>query len=165
MTEQNPAAAVPAIPQQTDRDVLITRMFAAPRDVVWKFFTEPEFLAQWFGPTGTHVDPSTVAVDLRAGGRWDLDMVDDETGQHFPIRTMLTVVTPPEYLEGDMSSRPPGDDVDGPVTLRMWFHDHGDKTRLTMHQGPFGAEFRDLTAGGWELSFLKIDAILEGTSA
>jgi uncharacterized protein YndB with AHSA1/START domain len=151
--------AVPAIPEVLDTDLFITRAFAAPRDVVWKFFTEPEFLAQWFGPTSTHVDPATVSVDLRVGGTWDLDMVDNESGEHYPIRTLLTAVVPPEYLEGTLAS-PEGD-----VTLRIWLHDHGDKTRMTLHQGPFSAEFRDMTADGWELSFQKIDAILAGGAA
>src|SRR6185295_16928688 len=51
---------VPAIPEVTDSDVYITRAFNAPIEVVWKFWTEPEGLAQWFGPTTTHVDPATV---------------------------------------------------------------------------------------------------------
>jgi uncharacterized protein YndB with AHSA1/START domain len=165
MTEPMDASATPAIPIVTDDDLFITRAFDAPRDVVWKFFTEPEFLAQWFGPVGVHVDPASVAVELHEGGRWDLDMVDDETDQHYPIRMRLTVVTPPEYLEGVMNSRPPGDTISGDIILRMWFHDHGAKTRLTLHQGPFGAEFRDMTGEGWELSFTKIDQLLEGTAS
>ena len=51
---------VPEIPEVLDTDVFITRAFNAPRDVVWKFFTEPELLAQWFGPQAVHIDPSTV---------------------------------------------------------------------------------------------------------
>jgi uncharacterized protein YndB with AHSA1/START domain len=147
--------AIPTIPEALETDVFITRAFAAPRDVVWKFFTEPEFLAKWFGPIGVHVDPASVSVDLRVGGSWDLDMVDDETGEHYPIRTVLNAVIPPEYLEGTLASPEGGD-----VTLRIWLHDHGDKTRLTLHQGPFTPEFRDMTIDGWELSFQKIDAIL-----
>ena len=48
------------------------------------------------------------------------------------------------------------------ITLRIWFHDHGAKTRMTLHQGPFTPEFRDMTRDGWESSFVKIDAILGG---
>jgi uncharacterized protein YndB with AHSA1/START domain len=151
---------IPEIPVATDRDVFITRAFAAPRDVVWRFFTEPARLAQWFGPTGVHVDPESVAVELRPGGRWDLDMVDDETGQHYPVRTVITAVEPPEYLEGRLSARPNGEEEVEDVVLRLWFHDHGDRTRLTLHQGPFAPELRDQTAAGWELSFQKIDALV-----
>ena len=158
----------PPLPEVGECIVLITRDFAAPRAVVWKFFSESEYLAQWFGPVGVHVDPASVAIELHPGGRWDLDMVDDATGEHYPVRSTLRVVTPPAYLEGEMSSRPSGDDpevVAENVVLRIWLHDHGDSTRLTIHQGPFGQEFRDMTSAGWEASFVKIDALLEGISA
>ena len=106
-----------------------------------------------------HVDPATVGVELRVGGRWDLDMVDDDSGQHFPVRSTIVICTPPEYLETAMTPT----DGQGPqneLRLRLWFHDHGSKTRLTLHQGPFSAEFRDMTGVGWEGSFMKIDELL-----
>ena len=95
---------IPAIPAAEDTDVFITRAFAAPRAVVWRFFTEAEYLARWFGPSGVHVDPESVVIDLRVGGSWDLDMVDDATGERYPLRTRITAVTPPEYLEGSASA-------------------------------------------------------------
>ena len=115
-----------------------------------------------FGPATTHVPVETVNVQLRTGGRWDLDMVDNETGEHYPIRAELTAVIPPEYLEG-VESNGAGMTPDGhsPITLRIWLHDHGDKTRMTLHQGPFQPEYRDMTVDGWNESFLKVDAILE----
>ncbi|TGP82916.1 SRPBCC domain-containing protein, partial [bacterium M00.F.Ca.ET.222.01.1.1] len=41
-----------ALPEVTHKDVYITRSFNAPVAVVWRFWTEPELLAQWFGPHG-----------------------------------------------------------------------------------------------------------------
>jgi len=155
---------VPAIPEVTESDAYITRAFNAPIDVVWKFWTEPEGLAQWFGPSTTHVDPATIEVELRPGGAWNLDMVDNETGAHYPIRSTLRVVKEREYLEGEVYGETEHGDVLN-VVLRVWFHDHGDKTRITLHQGPFSAEFRDMTAEGWEESFQKIDAIVAGAAA
>ena len=67
----------PEIPVATERDVLITRVFAAPRDLVWRFFTEAPRLAEWFGPVGVHVDPASVTVEPRVGGRWELTMIVD----------------------------------------------------------------------------------------
>jgi len=155
---------VPAIPEVTDSDVYITRAFDAPIDVVWKFWTEPERLAQWFGPATTHVDPATVEVELRPGGKWDLDMVDNETAEHYPVRSTLRVVKEHEYLEGAVSGATDhGSAVN--VILRVWFHDHGEKTRITLHQGPFTPEFRDMTGAGWEESFQKIDAIVARSAA
>ena len=151
---------VPEIPQALDTDVFITRAFNAPREVVWKFFTEPEYMARWFGPTTVHVDESSVKVQLHPGGSWDLDMVDNETSEHYPIRAKLVVVIPPEYLEGLETGNSAEMSPAGGIRLRIWLHDHGDKTRMTLHQGPFNAPFRDMTADGWNESFLKIDAII-----
>jgi uncharacterized protein YndB with AHSA1/START domain len=151
---------IPEVPEALDTDVFITRAFAAPREVVWKFFTEPEYLARWFGPTTVHIDPETVQIELHPGGRWDLDMVDNESGAHYPLRSRLTVVIPPEYLEGGEVTGPDEISPADGITLRIWLHDHGDKTRMTLHQGPFTPEFRDMTRDGWVDSFLKIDAII-----
>jgi uncharacterized protein YndB with AHSA1/START domain len=152
---------VPEIPQALDTDVFITRAFNAPRNVVWKFFTEPEYMARWFGPSTVHVPVDSVKVQLHPGGSWDMDMVDNATDEHYPIRAKLTVVIPPEYLEGAESTGADTMTPDGTsITLRIWLHDHGDKTRMTLHQGPFTPEFRDMTADGWNESFTKIDTIL-----
>lgn len=152
---------IPEVPDALDTDVFITRAFAAPRDVVWRFFTEPALVALWFGPETTHVDPSTVRVELHPGGRWDLDMVDNDSGEHYPFRSRLTVVIPPEYLEGGeintSAEMSPGESI----TLRIWLHDHGDITRMTLHQGPFHPVYRDMTRDGWQSSFVKIDTALE----
>jgi uncharacterized protein YndB with AHSA1/START domain len=156
---------VPAIPEVTDNDLYITRAFDAPIDVVWKFWTEPDRLAQWFGPTTTHVDPTTVEIGLHPGGRWDLDMVDNATGEHYPVRSELRVVRELEYLEGVVKGNQHEGGPMADVVLRVWFHDHGDKTRITLHQGPFSPEFRDMTGAGWEESFQKIDAVIAGGAA
>jgi uncharacterized protein YndB with AHSA1/START domain len=136
---------------------------AASPEIVFDVVSNPEHLANWFGPSTTHVPVETIDIRLHAGGRWDLDMVDNATGEHYPIRSKLTVVIPPEYLEGEESTGADTMTPDGhtPITLRIWLHDHGDKTRMTLHQGPFLPEFRDMTVDGWNESFLKIDAILE----
>jgi uncharacterized protein YndB with AHSA1/START domain len=149
----------PEIPVATERDVLITRAFDAPRSVVWRFFTEPARLADWFGPDGVHVDPASVVVELHPGGRWELTMIEDASGKASPITGVIAAVEPEEHLEIRMSARPdPGVELDD-IVLRLWFHDHGERTRLTLHQGPFEPEFRDRTAEGWELSFAKIDEL------
>jgi uncharacterized protein YndB with AHSA1/START domain len=150
---------IPDLPEVTDNDVYITRAFDAPREVVWGFFTRPELLALWFGPKEVHVDPATVVIELKVGGRWDLDMVDNATGEHYPVRSTLVVVTPSEYLEG-AEEVVRGSGPQAATRLRIWFHDHGSKTRLTIHQGPFTPEFRDMTSVGWESSFVKVDELL-----
>jgi uncharacterized protein YndB with AHSA1/START domain len=52
----------------TDLNLTITRVFDAPRELVFEAWTDPEHLARWFGPTGFTVDACTVR--LVEGGRW-----------------------------------------------------------------------------------------------
>ena len=52
MTDARPAGIA-------ETDVCITRSFNAPRETVFRFFTEPEHLAQWFGPIEFHLPSST----------------------------------------------------------------------------------------------------------
>ncbi|BDZ46811.1 SRPBCC family protein [Naasia aerilata] len=153
MTDTSPAV--------TDRDVYITRAFAAPRDVVWRFFTEPELISRWFGPRDFRVPAETVKVEPEVGGAYALTMVGIEDGELAPMAGIITAFDPPEYLEVRLGAHSRDVDLDN-VVLRIRFADHGDRTRVTLHQGPFDAVDRDLTAEGWEQSFEGIDAILEG---
>jgi uncharacterized protein YndB with AHSA1/START domain len=164
---------LPSLPNTGDCVVFLRHRFAAPRSLVWRFFSEGELLARWFGPTGVHVDPESVVVGVRPGGRWDLDMVVDEGGARAPIRAEVVVARAPEYLEARMESRPPGDEPAGlgesgeepePIMIRIWLHEVDGGTLLTLHQGPFGPGFRDVTAEGWESSFDKIDRLLAAST-
>ena len=151
------------LPAVTDRDVYITRSFAAPRDVVWKFWTEPERLAEWFGPAGVHTPIDRIAVELTEGGTWHLGMTDDASGELYPLSATFVRIDEPEYLELVIATASNGAIEN--VVLRLQSHDHGDPTRMTLHQGPFSPEHRDQTVEGWEQSFATLDTILEGAAA
>ena len=151
------------LPAVTDRDVYITRSFAAPREIVWKFWTDPARLAEWFGPTGFHTPLERIDVSLEEGGTWHLGMTSDESGEVFPLSATFLKIIEPEYLELHIASASAGQIED--VILRIQFHNHGETTRMTLHQGPFTPEFRDATVEGWEQSFTTLDTILEGAAA
>jgi uncharacterized protein YndB with AHSA1/START domain len=151
-------------PEMTEHDVYITRAFAAPREVVWRFWTEPERVAQWFGPAGFSTPAEGVTIELREGGVWNLTMVNDATGERFPMRGRITECRPPELLVMQTDADTERGSIDK-VVLRIEFHDHGDRTRITLHQGPFSGTMRENTASGWEESFAKIDRILEAARA
>jgi uncharacterized protein YndB with AHSA1/START domain len=139
-----------------DTDVYMSRAFNAPRDLVWRFWTEPELVSTWFGPHTTHTPVDKIEIDLQPGGAWNITMVDNETGEEYPIRGRVVEVEQPVYFLVELN----GETEKGfapTMQLRVEFHDHGDKTRVTLHEGPFTAEFRDLTIEGWEESFVKMD--------
>jgi uncharacterized protein YndB with AHSA1/START domain len=155
-----------------DNHLYISRVFNAPVDVVWKFWTEPEYLSKWFGPHQVHTPIDKINVQLRPGGRWDITMVDNDSGEEYPLRATLVEVIKHELILGteDITadkSRDTTTENGQPETdfLRVQFHDQGDTTRVTIHQGPFTDEFKELTRVGWGESFDKIDTILAAGEA
>ncbi len=144
----------------TEHDVFISRAFAAPRDVVWRFWTEPALLAKWFGPEGVDVPVESVTVELVEQGRWELTMVDNAAGSSHPIQGRVLAFQAPDFLDIQLTALTAAGPVDD-VVLRLQFHDHGDRTRMTLHQGPFIDEIRDMTRAGWVLSFATLDTLLE----
>jgi uncharacterized protein YndB with AHSA1/START domain len=139
-----------------DTDVYITRAFDAPRPLVWRFFLQPEHLAEWFAPAGYSTPVETISIDPRVGGRWELLMVDDVTGEGFPMRGTIVELVEPELLVMRLDAETGRIPINA-LMLRIQFHDHGDRTRLTLHQGPFTPDRQHATESGWLESFEKLD--------
>ena len=139
----------------------ITRIFDAPPELVYRAFTDPDQLAQWFGPAGCWVPRESIEVDARVGGRLRFVMTAPDVRS--PVDATFTEVAENELLAAEMEATGvPG--VAGPmrVHLRLEFHDEGNgKTRLELRQGPFAAgQLGADTRSGWESSFTKLDALL-----
>jgi uncharacterized protein YndB with AHSA1/START domain len=139
----------------------ITRIFEAPRESVYRAFTDPGQLAQWFGPEGCSVPRDSIDIDARAGGHLRFLMTGPDLRN--PVDMRFTEVVENELLAGDMEAvGVPG--VAGPlrVQLRLEFHEEGKgKTRLELRQGPFPVgQVGPDTRSGWENSFTKLDALL-----
>jgi uncharacterized protein YndB with AHSA1/START domain len=139
----------------------ITRIFDAPRELVYRAFTDPGQLAQWFGPDGCSVPFDSIEIDARVGGHLRFLMTGPDVRS--PVDATFTKVVENELLAGEMEAAGvPG--VAGPlrVHLRLEFHDEGNgKTRLELRQGPFAdGQLGADTRSGWESSFTKLDALL-----
>ena len=70
----------------SDRRVLITRIFEAPRERVFAAWTDPDQVAAWYGPAHFDAPREHVHVDPRVGGRWEVTMVQHGTGVEHPVR-------------------------------------------------------------------------------
>ena len=110
------------------RSIIGTRVFDAPRELVFSAFTDPKHLAQWWGPDG--FTTTTCAFDFRPGGVWRFVMHGPD-GRDYQNRITFDEIVPPErivYRHGG------GDDVE-PVQFNqtLTFEDLGGKTRLTWH--------------------------------
>ncbi len=114
---------------QDPRSIIGTRVFDAPRELVFSCFTDPKHLAQWWGPDG--FTTTTSAFDFRRGGVWRFVMHGPD-GRDYQNRVTFDEIVPPERL---VYRHGGGDDVE-PVqfTQRLTFEDLGNgRTRLIWH--------------------------------
>jgi uncharacterized protein YndB with AHSA1/START domain len=145
------------VPTAQDQQVLITRVFNAPRELVFKAWTDPDQVAQWFGPEGFDTPRDTVEIDLRVGGRFTLGMVQTETGAQLPARCEIVELDPPRLLvlKGDPM---PEMGIHEPTITRIEPHSDGDKTRMSLSDGPYTQAAH--AEAGWNGAFAKLDALL-----
>jgi uncharacterized protein YndB with AHSA1/START domain len=144
------------------QELIISRVFDAPRELVYRAFTDPDQLAQWFGPVGYSVPRDTVDIDARAGGHQRFVMVSDEDpSQRLTFDATFTEVIENELLV-DFEDVVPGTDGTVRGTSRLEFHDEeGGRTRIVLRAGPFTEDGVEETRLGWESSFTKLDALLK----
>jgi uncharacterized protein YndB with AHSA1/START domain len=123
-----------------DRELVLTRLIDAPREKLFKCWTQPELMKQWFAPLPWTL--SDVEVDLRAGGSSKVVMRSPE-GQEFPNLGVYLEVVPNEkivftdaYTEAWMPSEKPF------FTGIITFEDEGGKTRYTAVARHWTAEDR-----------------------
>lgn len=138
-----------------ERTALITRVFEAPREQVFRAWTDPGEVAGWYGPTHMEAPRERIVIDLRVGGRWELTMVRRDGGGEFSIGYEIVELVEPELLV--LKSDPmPEMGMDEGTVLRIELHDHGEKTRLTLSDGPLPPPARDGAEAGWGAALEKL---------
>ena len=80
------------------QEVTISRVFDAPRDLVWRAWTEPEQLAQWWGPAGWSNPLERIRMDVRPGGAFRVTGVSAEDGTEMTTQGVYREVVEPERL-------------------------------------------------------------------
>lgn len=112
-----------------EREIVITRLFNAPRALVWSAWTDPEQLAKWYGPRG--FTTTTHSMDFRPGGAWLYTMVGPD-GTTYPNKVAYREVVKPERIVYDHG----GDDAFtaeiGDFYAMVTFEAQGEKTKVTM---------------------------------
>ena len=79
----------------TDREIVVSRVIDAPRELVFEAFTAVRHLSQWWGPAG--FTTTTRAFEFRVGGVWDFTMHGPD-GTDYPEWITWTEITPPERI-------------------------------------------------------------------
>ena len=123
----------------------VKRTFSAPREKVFRAWTEPEVLKRWFGPSDEFSTP-VANVDLRVGGAFRLQMRSPEGKTHTAVG-IYREVQPPEKLVFTWS----WEENDLPETLlTLEFRDLGEETELVLTHELFpSAHDRDEHKKGW----------------
>jgi uncharacterized protein YndB with AHSA1/START domain len=136
--------------------ITITRVFDAPRERVWKEWTEPEAFADWFGGPESEVPLSTVAMDVRPGGSWRLTMYAEPGRREIRWHGEYREVSEPERLVFTVSDQPPGEDAYELVTVVLTDVGDGRTEMLLQQRGALPAEVYERTKEGWGTFFDRI---------
>ena len=125
----------------TGGEATISRVFDAPRELLWKYFTEPELFAQWFGTPPYTTPASKVSMDVRPGGAWQATMVHETDGTELPFRGTFKEVVAPERLVQTFEDVSDPDNQNVELLTTTLTAVAGGKTEATYHQvGHMGAE-------------------------
>ncbi|MEM9818054.1 MAG: SRPBCC family protein [Cyanobacteria bacterium P01_D01_bin.6] len=154
----------------SELEIVITRVFNAPRELVFQAWTEPDHIAQWWGPKG--FTTRVTELDLRPGGTWRYVMTSPE-GKEYPVKGVFREIIPPERLvttdrfDGVYEQ---GTDLPQEMVTTAAFEDLGNQTKLILTTTHPSVEERrkheEMGAiGGWNSSFDRLQDYLENKMA
>jgi uncharacterized protein YndB with AHSA1/START domain len=151
--------------QAEERTFEITKLVAAPIDVVFLAFTEPDQLAGWWGPEGFGVND--VTSDARPGGDFRLVMTGPDGGPGQPVEGTYREVNPPSRLVAEISALAPDGSplVTAALTIELTQQSSGTEIHLSGHGQAFTpTAAREMLAGmreGWTSSLISLERFLE----
>ncbi len=142
-----------------ERTIVIERELDAPRELVWRVWTDPDEVTRWWGPEGFTTPRETIEFDLRPGGVCRLTMVGPD-GRRYPSDGHFRTVEPPERLSfgEEMTDHPMIES--GETTVE--FHDIGrNRTRVVVTSRLICAEeLVSMSQAGWDSQLDKLEALL-----
>jgi uncharacterized protein YndB with AHSA1/START domain len=146
-----------------ERELIITRVFNAPREVVFKAWTDAKQLAEWWGPKG-FTNP-VCEVDPKPGGALKIVMRAPD-GAEYPMKGVFREVVPPSRLvftniAVDKDGHPI---IEGLTTVT--FAEEGGKTKLTLQTRgvavvDYAAAYLNGMEAGWTQSLEKLGALVQ----
>jgi uncharacterized protein YndB with AHSA1/START domain len=139
--------ARPSAPDTAERELVMTRLLDAPREMVFAAWTDPKQAMQWWGPEGLAV--VALEMEVRPGGKWRKCMRAPDGTDYWRSGVYREVVAPERLVFTYVSDDPLG--VPGHETLvTVTFEQRGAKTMMTLRHSGFDAKpARDSHLGGW----------------
>jgi uncharacterized protein YndB with AHSA1/START domain len=120
----------------SEREIVMTRVFDAPRSLVFDGLTKPELLRRWFGPRGWSL--AVCEADLNVGGAWRW-VLRGPGGKDMGMRGVYQEITPPERLVSTESF----DDYPGESLNTLILAEQDGKTTFTITVRYASQEIRD----------------------
>lgn len=151
-----------AITLPTDREIIITRAFDAPRNLVWDAHTKPELVRRWMlGPPGWEMP--VCSIDLRVGGKYRYEWKDKSRDKTMGMGGTFIAIDKPERID----SREKFDDdwTGGETEICQVFSEKAGKTTMSLTVLYASKEARDGAAQsgmteGMETGYQRLDEIL-----
>ena len=137
-------------------ELTITRVYDAPREMVFRAMIEPEQLTHFWGPTGVHTPLESIVIEPWPGGRFETTMVPDgaPADAGFVMKAVFVEVVEPERIVFK--------ELDGDMTTESTYTDLGDgRTQVVIHQTNMPAMYRTEEAqAGFKTSLDKFAVYL-----
>jgi uncharacterized protein YndB with AHSA1/START domain len=140
-------------------ELLITRTFRAPRELVWKAWADPKQMIKWMGP---RLHPAShVEDDFRPGGIFRRKLAATESREELWFGGVYREIVEPERMVFTFAWD--GDDgkPENEMLITITFAEEGAGTKMTLHQTAFrDVEQRDGHDAGWNSSFDRLEEFL-----
>ncbi|MGA3159380.1 MAG: SRPBCC family protein [Steroidobacteraceae bacterium] len=143
MSDRLEASSSPWSDWPINREIVLSRVIAAPRSVVYAAWTDPDQIQEWFGPEGMTIE--TREINLNPGGIWRFDMIARD-GTRYSSRMVFLRMEPLALIEVEYGS---DQEIDpGKFRMLVTFDEQGDgKTVLTLRQMHPSKERRNIVIG------------------
>lgn len=144
----------------TDLELSITRIFDAPRERVFRAWTDPRMLAHWMGPRT--FTASIDQLELRVGGAWRFLLTSDDGSRRLWQGGVYREIVPPERLVYTFAWEGPDGRLRHETVVTITFVEQNGKTRMDFHQARFETvESRNGHGQGWASALDRLQEFVD----
>ena len=144
---------------ESERVLVIERVFKARPKAVFDAFAEPEHLVKWFGPEGATITHHE--QDCRPGGAYTITLFGEQMGSN-TVSGVYQEVDDPHSLSFTWAWTQEDGSRGNETIVSLTFAEHDNGTLLRLHQAEFAeVEFRDRHEFGWSSSFNKLESFVQ----
>jgi uncharacterized protein YndB with AHSA1/START domain len=145
----------------SDREFTIVREFDAPRELVFRAWTDPEQMAKWAGPRGFTTPLESIVLGSKPGDPQRMTMIDDSDGTEYASVGHLVEMVEPERLVFTWGDPTSDGGVEHESVITVTFTESGGETTMTFHlRAPGPLSPQDGAREGWSQSLDRLAEIV-----